>query len=793
MVDFSKFVNTEDIPNWTARSQGVRMPDWGGLAANLGKTISGAAEAYGAVQGQAAEDFLYKAVGEERVNVGIDFASEEDPSVPADLNNRLERMRIATRAAKKSGMGLSQYFNARINSLARDARANFPGFGPQIDAALIDATGYDFRKEAYTIQKEIDKEQRTEEKEATSRDRTLASSQAFTELYPMITPDQFASMPEGEQKDKLRVGVRNHEAELYKIDTMTKMGFKSRQQYAYLLASDYAKVATAIDSQTTKILSGSTQQMQASAQELLKLKVALQQKFLQRRTQIMSDPNSTLKTEDAVAEENRILQSLDNTIKTLGEGDPSFAMISKSILSLQNQNAQLDAWRRDGKTMSALAVVQDLPKPLVDAVLGKIIESGDADKLVAGLAALIQGSADPIPPTVNNPMASPEQNNMMFRQFWEGTKAAILTGDEQYLTNNISKGVLKKEELAKYANMIEDDPVSFFNFLSDQNVFKAIRKTGNKQLVSAYLDAQNYAFRNNSAIRNDIAVDINKEANKYGSLVLDPKTGGLSFVRDPKKTVGIPRREGVFVFERSVNENLQKVNTFLMNQYNTLKEEEGEEKALAFTQATLAEIGISVQEPQGTQGGTPVGTSEDVSFSLEDGTQITPTSGTTTMAEFLGTDEAVSNLYEDKTNVDTAVKTAWGEGRGESTEGRIAIYEVLRNRALASGRSIDEEAKKGDGSQFNAWKKSDKNYDTVTKFNKDNPEYETYVQEFLTSANSDITNGATHYYNPDQASPPWEKLFVETARIGKHRFGYLRKDDPYRKKLSKYRNKSEFD
>jgi hypothetical protein len=174
---------------------------------------------------------------------------------------------------------------------------------------------------------------------------------------------------------------------------------------------------------------------------------------------------------------------------------------------------------------------------------------------------------------------------------------------------------------------------------------------------------------------------------------------------------------------------------------------------------------------------------------------VEPSSGTTTRAEFLGVDKAVGDLYEDKTNVDTAVKTAWGEGRGETPEGRIAIFEVLRNRALASGKSIDYEAKKGNGSQFNVWKEDDDNYKVVTSFNKKDPNYETTVQEFLTSANSDITKGATHYYNPKKANPKWARdgNFIETARIGNHVFGYLKKGDPYLKGLSKYRNRAEFD
>ena len=99
MVDFAQFRNTEDVPNWTARSQGVNMPDWGGLAANLGKSLAGAAEVYGTVKGQEAQTSVADAVAQERINVGMDFAADEDPNVPADLNNRLERIQRASLVA----------------------------------------------------------------------------------------------------------------------------------------------------------------------------------------------------------------------------------------------------------------------------------------------------------------------------------------------------------------------------------------------------------------------------------------------------------------------------------------------------------------------------------------------------------------------------------------------------------------------------------------------------------------------------------------------------------------------
>lgn len=341
------------------------------------------------------------------------------------------------------------------------------------------------------------------------------------------------------------------------------------------------------------------------------------------------------------------------------------------------------------------------------------------------------------------------------------------------------------------------DRVKVFSQLASPEFSSFVKTKGTEQMKTEYRNWLSGSFE--AAFREDIS--------NISSLSAQDMIGyQLSY--SPKDGFKLTREStGASVFSDVVqslatnewgvaqwNKSIERVNQFMTAYKNALPESLSEKQEAEVLNQMIQSLGVGTSPSQA--GGFWSQLSTRVNNWITSGdsnVQVDPTSGVTTMAEFLGTDEAVSNLYENKTNVDTAVKTAWGEGRGESTEGRIAIYEVLRNRALASGRSIDEEAKKGDGSQFNAWKKSDKNYDTVTGFNDKNPEYETYVQEFLTSANSDITKGATHYYNPDQASPSWEKLFVETARIGKHRFGYLKKDDPYRKKLSKYRNRSEFD
>ena len=708
-------------------------------------------------------------------------------------------------------MGLSQYYNARLNSLARDARAKYPGFGSKIDSALVDAAGYDFRKEAYTIQKELDKEQRTEEKEETARDRTFASSSSFVELLPMMTPEQFANLPEGEDKDRIRMAVRSHESELAQIDTMTKKGVRSKQQYQRFVASKFSSMVTKIDDYRQKISASDPSTKQEAATALMRLRDEFISQMAMNRSEIIAKDGSTLSVEDAASVEKQYSDIMDTLIKSVSAGDPNYANIIKGTVSLFQQNSISDIWRKNGQEAAVLYQLSLLPQEVQKAVTEKIVNEGKIGNLTASIAAVLMGSTSSEASNASNiafdnmenPLATPEENNANFRTAWEAAKSAILVGDATWIDNAVKNGAFNSEKLAKYANQIDDDPVSFFNFISDQKVFGAIKKTGNRELMGRYFASVNYAFRNNTKIRESIMVDINKEANKYGKLVFNPETGSLSFAIDRSKTVGMVRREGRFPFERRIEDNLAKVNTFLQNQYNIQKEIDPD-TALALTQRTLDELGLQYEtDAFGLEETTSLGTQaiqnlENVSV-LEDGTQITPTSGTTTMAEFMGTDDRVASLYSDPVNLDIAAKTLVGEARGESSEGRQAIAEVLRNRSLASGRSIAEEAQLRKGKskfgQFSTWNEGDPNLKLIEDLDETSPLYETAAQDFLTSANSDITKGATHYYNPDIADPAWAKdgNFVETARIGKHVFGYLKEGDPYLKGLTKYRNRSEFD
>jgi len=116
------------------------------------------------------------------------------------------------------------------------------------------------------------------------------------------------------------------------------------------------------------------------------------------------------------------------------------------------------------------------------------------------------------------------------------------------------------------------------------------------------------------------------------------------------------------------------------------------------------------------------------------------------------------------------------EAGGEGAKGMQAIANVLQNRAKARGTTPSKEALRN--RQFSMWNKyNDGNEsisDVISKA-KDHPLWKTAVDYAnRISTLTDITGGATHYYNPNKVSPVWGEdstTWVQHKDIGNHKFG----------------------
>lgn len=119
-------------------------------------------------------------------------------------------------------------------------------------------------------------------------------------------------------------------------------------------------------------------------------------------------------------------------------------------------------------------------------------------------------------------------------------------------------------------------------------------------------------------------------------------------------------------------------------------------------------------------------------------------------------------------------RTIYGESRGESYIGQIAVAWVVKNRAAKPswwGKTIEEVCFKP--SQFSCWNHGDPNLDVI---HAATPNVETYLRAMgiaaLVIAGNipDPTEGATHYHSTGIGPPLWSEKMAKTVVIGHHQF-----------------------
>jgi N-acetylmuramoyl-L-alanine amidase len=123
--------------------------------------------------------------------------------------------------------------------------------------------------------------------------------------------------------------------------------------------------------------------------------------------------------------------------------------------------------------------------------------------------------------------------------------------------------------------------------------------------------------------------------------------------------------------------------------------------------------------------------------------------------------------------------TLWMEARGEGEHGMHAVLNVIMNRAKGDFSKAKEVSLKP--KQFSAWnsisnpeQKTIQIYQSLKgKNTADSKAFSTalnLVNQALTGKLTDITDGATFYFNPKLANPSWAKKMKRTIRLGNHDF-----------------------
>jgi len=126
------------------------------------------------------------------------------------------------------------------------------------------------------------------------------------------------------------------------------------------------------------------------------------------------------------------------------------------------------------------------------------------------------------------------------------------------------------------------------------------------------------------------------------------------------------------------------------------------------------------------------------------------------------------------TDYDAMFRTIYGEARGESLEGMIAVGWVIRNRATIGGwwgNTIKDVCYKP--YQFSCWNENDPNFNILQSLalsNKGALMCLGVAAAVLNEIEPDPTKGATHYHTK-QVKPKWASQIDKiTATIGNHIF-----------------------
>lgn len=126
-----------------------------------------------------------------------------------------------------------------------------------------------------------------------------------------------------------------------------------------------------------------------------------------------------------------------------------------------------------------------------------------------------------------------------------------------------------------------------------------------------------------------------------------------------------------------------------------------------------------------------------------------------------------------KKDIDTMARTIYGEARGESQDGKLAVAHVIRNRAERGGwwgASIEDVCRHP--WQFSCWNENDPNRVKLDALDANDPvaaECLWAALAVLLGKHVDNTSGSCHYH-ATHVAPDWSQGLTPVGQIGGHLF-----------------------
>lgn len=130
-------------------------------------------------------------------------------------------------------------------------------------------------------------------------------------------------------------------------------------------------------------------------------------------------------------------------------------------------------------------------------------------------------------------------------------------------------------------------------------------------------------------------------------------------------------------------------------------------------------------------------------------------------------------------DLDIMARTVWGEARGESHAGRVAVAETILNR-VKDKRWPDTIAQVcRQHKQFSCWNEGDPNRAKMEALSLPGSPVTAKSAQFLNAyracldaleSDKDATQGANHYFATWIKMPWWAKKMTQTIKVGVHRF-----------------------